>query len=383
MDSFGGYDFGLDAVQEERASRLHRETLIIDTMFQGPCGYRSFSEEATSELAALRQEEPELITTFAAALYRPIREAVAGNSKELEETWAGSGVTGANREIDNWVPDLFGQFAAHQASFDRLPWLRKALVAADFRRAHADGERAGYLSTQDTIHFGADLDLVRTACDLGLRMLQLTYNSQNLVGAGCTERTDAGVTHFGRKLIALMDELGIIVDTSHCGPRTTLDACELSERPVVASHTSAAALYPVDRAKSDDELKAIAETGGTVGIYAVPFFLGDSPGVTIEAMLDHVVYVSELVGVEHVTIGTDWPMQLPKNVLREVMAPLSATAGFRDEHKLDTTATLLGFDDYRDYPNITRGLVARGFGDAEITAILGANFLRVFEAVCG
>jgi membrane dipeptidase (peptidase family M19) len=111
-----------------------------------------------------------------------------------------------------------------------------------------------------------------------LRMVGLTYNSQNAIGGGCTERVDAGISTFGAAVVARMDELGIIVDTAHSGRRTTLDACVLSERPVVASHTSAAGLFDVARGKSDEELQAIAETGGVIGIYAVPFSSGPATG---------------------------------------------------------------------------------------------------------
>jgi membrane dipeptidase len=213
-------------------------------------------------------------------------------------------------------------------------------------------------------------------------MVGLTYNMQNTVGGGCTERTDTGVSNLGAALIAKMDELGMIVDTSHSGRQTTLDACELSERPVVASHTSAAGLYEVDRGKSDEELRALAETGGMIGIVAVPPFLGPGPGVTIEAMLDHIDYVARLVGWRHVGIGTDWPLQASRPTLEAVYLPMSWEMGFRPEHNL-SIANLVGFDDYRDYPNITRGLVGRGYDDEQIRGILGENFLRVFEEVCG
>jgi membrane dipeptidase len=151
---------------------------------------------------------------------------------------------------------------------------------------------------------------------------------------------------------------------------------------VVASHTSAAGLYEVDRGKSDVELKALAETGGVIGIAAVPPFLAPGEGVTIEAMLNHIDYASELVGWRHVGIGTDWPLQASRETLDAVYMPLMMESGFRPEHNL-SIANLVGFDDYRDYPNITRGLVSRGYDDEQIRGVLGENFLRVFEEVCG
>src|SRR5205807_2261930 len=141
-------------------------------------------------------------------------------------------------------------FGIATAQFDRLPWLVKALTADDFRRAKADGKRVGFISSQNTDGLDPGLDLLQSAYDMGLRMMALTYNNLNAVGAGCTERTDAGVSNYGARVIARMNDLGVIVDTAHSGRQTTLDACDLSTMPVVATHTSAGGLYEVDRAKS-------------------------------------------------------------------------------------------------------------------------------------
>jgi membrane dipeptidase len=105
--------------------------------------------------------------------------------------------------------------------------------------------------------------------------------------------------------------------------------------------------------------------------------------VDINAMLNHIEYVAEQVGVDHVCVGSDWPMQLPEWMLTEIMQPISVDIGFRPEDGIVATQRLLGFDDYRDFPNITRGLVARGWSDLDIQKVLGENFLRVMEAVCG
>jgi membrane dipeptidase len=179
-----------------------------------------------------------------------------------------------------------------------------------------------------------------------------------------------------------MDEMGIIVDTAHSGKQTTLDCCRVSRRPVIASHALAAAVQPHDRAKSDEEIRAIASTGGVIGIVAVPFFLSDGVDVTVEAMLDHIDHIASLVGPEHVAIGSDWPMQQSKASLLRLRA-IEERIGFRPEHRIDWPVNLVGLDDYRDFPNLTRGLVSRGHSDEAIRGILGENFLRVFAAVCG
>ena len=380
---FGTYDFDLVEAQEARARRLHEESIIIDTLFQGPCGYRSFTDAMVGQLEGEYERHRNAQRGLMSALKMPVRAAVRGESDEFERCWRASGLTAGNRQTGgSTVEEAFEGFALNQAQFDRLPWLRKALVAADIRAAKVEGGHAGFLSTQNTLDLGQNLDRLNQYHDMGMRMIQLTYNSVNFVAGGCTDRVDCGVTDFGVKVIARMNELGIIVDTGHCGRQTTLDACALSTVPVVASHTSAAGVHLHDRAKSDEELRAIAATGGYVGVYAVGMFLTPEPEATIEHMLDHIDYIARLIGPAHVGIGSDWPMQAPQWGL-ERLSEWALEIGFRPEHGVGAPRNLLGFDDYRDFPNITRGLVARGYSDDEIRGILGENFLRVFEGVCG
>jgi membrane dipeptidase len=218
-----------------------------------------------------------------------------------------------------------------------------------------------------------------------LDVCELAYNRMNFVAGGCTDRYDPGLSHFGLQFVQRCNEVGVIVDTAHTGRQSTLDACEASSKPVVATHTSAAELYACDRAKSDEELRALAGTGGVIGVYAVPFYLAalDGSQPTIELFFDHVDYLCELVGWQHVAIGTDWPIALPHDLQRRILMPRLEDHGFREEHNIDVTTTLAGFRDPRDFPNITRGLVSRGYDDDQIRGILGENFLRVFEDVCG
>jgi membrane dipeptidase len=382
-DEFGSFDFGLAAEDEARARALHESAIVVDMLCQGPCGHRAFRPEWDDEIRAYLATGGNVADGWNYVSELPIRHALAGtDGGVLEECWRSSGVTAGTRERDFVsVRDILGSLAIANAQFEQLPWFRRALSGEDIQAAKRDGQVAGFVNSQDTVGFGTDLTLLEDARALGLCMLQLTYNSQNFVGTGCTERIDSGLSNFGVRLVERSNDLGVLVDTSHCGRQTTLDACNVSRRPVVASHTSAASLYEVDRAKSDEELKAIAATGGVVGVYAVPFFLGAGKHVTVAALLDHVDYFVQLVGWEHVGIGTDWPLQMSQWALEHVAQPWTQVFGFRPEHNVDSMQTLVGFDDYRDYPNITRGLVARGYPDEQIRGILGENFCRVFDEV--
>jgi len=383
-ENFGNYDFALTAEQEARAGQLHNESIIVDMLFQGPCGYRSFTKEMESQIEADWKNYHDPAQSMFSSQHWPIRLAVAGEFPDFKECWDQSGITAATRDVQFASFELFAETSSlATAQFDHFPWLIKALKSEDIRRAKSEGNHAGIINTQLSRGMMANLlELLDSAYHIGLRMLQLTYNRMNLIGAGCGERTDAGVSNYGAQVIAKLNKLGVIVDTGHCGRQTTLDACTLSNTPVVASHTTAEAIFKFPRAKSDEELRAIAATGGVVGVCALPYFLSAGEGLTIDVMLDHIDYIVNLIGWNQVGIGTDWPLQMPKFVSREPFATSSARHGLPNAEKYDRSINLIGFDDYRDFPNITRGLVKRGYNDEQIKGILGYNFLRVFKDVC-
>lgn len=377
------WDYGLDSTQEERAQRLHEESIIVDMLFQGPVGAAVFTDEMSKHVVADYERDHDAYRNMFWTMRLPTRMAVRGELPEYKAWWDASGITAGSRGLaDRSMADVLWDLAMQTFQFDHFDWLLKALCAEDIRRAKVDGKHAGFLSLQNTVALGRDLDNLNLLHEFGLSMLQLTYNSMNFVGAGCTERTDAGLSSYGAKFIERMNELGIIVDTGHCGRQTTLDACEVSRSPVVASHTSAERISGRARSKSDEELEAIAGSGGVIGIVACPEFLSAEPGATIEDFLDHIDYVVNLVGCGHVGIGTDWPLQMDEWSSRKLVEEVAPETGFRPEDEI-SDEMLIGFDDYREFINITRGLVSRGYSDKEIADILGENFLRVFEQVCG
>lgn len=378
------FTFGLDEAQENRAAQLHRESLIIDLLYQGPIGPETFPLELEEEIHEMLTTSPRDVFSLYKLMSEPVRRAVANKLDQFRTQWLASGVTGGNREIELAYFEIYADLMGlAQSQFDNLSWMVKAVVAEDFRTAKRQQLAAGFISTQMVSGPFPSLEILRHGWESGLRMVQLTYNEKNTLGCGCTDKENSGVTDFGRSAILLMNDLGVIVDTGHCGERTTLDACEISSRPVVASHTAASGIYHHDRCKSDDELRAIAETGGVIGVVAVPFFLQNGKNVTLNDMLNHIDYIAELVGPEHVAIGTDWPSQIPYSILNDVFADVISSVGFRSEHNVNPSSTIDGFRDYLDFPNITRGLVSRDYSDSEIKGILGENFLRVFKEVCG
>lgn len=177
----------------------------------------------------------------------------------------------------------------------------------DIRRARAAGRIGLVFGVQNATVLEDDLRLLPAIRDLGIRIVQLTYNERNLVGDGCAERTDAGLSDFGVALVREMNRLRLLIDLSHVGERTSRDAIELSEAPVVATHSNARTRCDYPRNLSDEVLKALGARGGVVGINAFPGFVSARPGVeqTVEDYLDHVVYVGDLIGRDKVGIGLD------------------------------------------------------------------------------
>jgi membrane dipeptidase len=379
---FGNYGFKLSDELERRSARCHADATIIDIVWWGPNGYRSFTSKMDAELRAAYQRHHDVSALMTHAHRMPGRLAVAGQFPEYREHWDASGITAGHSEIH--VGDL--RVLLEDISYvdyvvDHLPWLQKALRADDFRTAKRTGGHALYMQCQPSSPITADFSVIDLAYDAGLRVLQLSYNVQDAIGTGCTERSAGGVSNLGARLIRRLNNLGVIVDVAHCNAQTALDACRISEQPVIVSHTAAAARFAHDRGILDDVALAVAETGGIVGVVAAPPFLANG-SASIETMLDHIDHFAQQVGWEHVSIGTDWPLCAPKWALVEFESWVLAH-GFRPEHGIVPTMNLVGFDDYRDFPNITRGLVAHGYTDEQIKGILGENFLRVFQTVCG
>jgi membrane dipeptidase len=361
--------------------------VVIDLLSQHAGGnlfahYPKFLREEFEALMA--QVKPDFFGYLQAA-YWPYEMSKLGKSDLIREWFREAGLTCATHGIpvhDGRDPTCL-EWERIVAAYSDLPWLRYVTSASQIRQAKKDGVLASYGHWQPSEPVPNDLRALDAAYGRGLRSFMLTYNRMNNIGVGCTERVDAGLSEFGVSVVKHCNEIGLMVDVSHCGHLTTLDACRHSRGPVNANHTCARSLSHHARGKSNEALRAIAETGGIIGVVALPAFLTERASPTIEHMLDHIDYIADLVGVQHLALGTDWPLQAPEKMLSELLSPRNTSLGFREKDRLNVTQRLEGFDDVRDLPNITRGLVKRGYSDDEIRGILGENALRVFGEVCG
>ncbi len=379
----GDYDFGLSAEQETRAADLHADSISIDLCSMGPGGPTIYERLPQDEIEARLPESMHPFARFSKGMVLPY-ELTAEGATDTLQTFC-NGHSAASFSMGGVSAAALEPLQNLNAWVETIPWMELARTAEDFRRGQREGIYVTYGFAQPGLEgLPRDLEQFDKAHELGCRSIMLTYNRQDFVGAGCTERTNAGLSNYGKDVVAKMNDIGLIVDTSHCGFQTTLDACFFSKAPVTANHTGAAALFNHDRAKSDEEIIAIAETGGLIGIYALPFFLApphENPG--FEVILDNIDYVANLVGWEHVGIGTDWPFMLSHHLAEITIGTQTAELGFRPEHGISIRRTTGGYEDARDFINFTRGMVSRGYTDEQIKGILGENYLRIFEQVCG
>jgi membrane dipeptidase len=247
-------------------------------------------------------------------------------------------------------------------------------TAADLDRAKAERKVAVIMGVQNADHFRTAAD-VKSYYLLGQRCAQLTYNSQNLIGSGGTERVDGGITDFGAEIIKAMNDVGMLIDVSHCGDRTTLDAIELSPKPIAITHSNCRAILDHPRLKTDEAIRKLAAKGGVMGITGVRMFVLDREPTTLEHIVDHIDHVVKLVGIEHVGIGSDADLNgyddMPPDQLKMLKGLYKASYGFRD--KLD----IEGFDHPQKIFDLTEALFRRGYSEQNIIAVLGGNFRRL------
>ena len=301
--------------------------------------------------------------------------------KDIAEFKA-SGITGFHHSVGIGGPGAKTQALDLLASYQG--WVGRqadifTLVGTvdDLDHAKAEGKFGIIMGLQNAEQFET-ADDVQYFYRLGLRCAQLTYNSQNLIGSGSTDRIDGGVSDFGEGIIKAMNKTGMLVDTSHCGERTTLDAIALSPKPIAITHSNCKALNPHPRNKSDEVIQKLAAKGGVMGITGVRMFIKAKDPTTVSDMADHVDHVAKLVGIEHVGIGSDADLNgyddMPADQYKQLKAGYKASYAFRDKIDID------GFDHPQKIYDLTEELIKRGYSDANIRLVLGGNFRRLLGA---
>lgn len=299
-------------------------------------------------------------------------------ASEIDVFHIASGVGGrstedAYRNVLAFVGQYNGLIANRPDVFVRID------SAADLDAVHGSGRTGVLIGVQNSEHFRSPDD-VDTFFALGQRVSQLTYNARNRIGNGATERVDGGISDFGAAVVERMNQVGMAVDVSHSGDRTTLDACDLSRAPVLFTHSNCRALNPGHpRCKTDEAIRRMAETGGVMGITGVRNFVKDREPTTIEDYLDHFDHVRDLVGIEHLGIGSDIDLfgydAIPAEQYQALKANYKGSYAFREKIDIE------GIDHPKRMFDVTEGLLRRGYTDEHVRLVLGGNFRRVLGEI--
>ncbi len=267
--------------------------------------------------------------------------------------------------------------------FEQFPDLIfQGRTADDVTRARETGRTAIFFGSQNPSCMEDDIGLVEVLHTLGLRFMQLTYNNQSLLASGCYEGEDTGLTRMGREVVAEMNRVGLVVDMSHSGERSTLEAIEHSTRPIAITHANPASWHKALRNKSDTVLRALGESGGMLGFSVYPHHLKGGSACTLQDYCDMIVRTADLIGIEHLGIGTDLCQDQPDSIVEWMRVGRWTKSIDYGEG----SATAPGFPpmpnwfaDNRDFGGIATGLKAAGMGVADVAAVMGGNWLRFFE----
>lgn len=251
---------------------------------------------------------------------------------------------------------------------------------ADIVAARESGRVGIMLGFQNTAPLQGDIYLVEQYARLGIKVMQLTYNNQNEVGSGCFETTDGGLTRFGRNVVRKLNENSVLVDLSHVGEVTSFETIEHSDAPVAITHANPRAWFDSPRNKSDELLKALADSGGVVGCTLYPLFIGGAE-TTLESFTGMVANLADMIGVEHIGIGTDLVQGRTNADL------ITWRSGHWEELCGAGTPELPEWPEWfssgRDFGNLAEGFSARGFDESEVDLLMGGNWVRLMADVIG
>ena len=295
-------------------------------------------------------------------------------------------VTGINATIAIWenYRETMDNLAAWIHRFEtQSGTLAQAGSVSDILQAKEEGKTAVVLGWQNASPIENDLNRLALFHKLGVRIIQITYNERNLVGNGCYERNDEGLSNFGQDVVREMNRLGMLIDLSHVGDRTTLEAAELSDQPVACTHANARGYFDHPRNKTDDALRLITERGGVIGANAFPPFLRNGFESTLTDYVDAIDDLVERVGIDHVGIGTDYTQNQPKAFFDWIFSQQGTKLRDVSDVYPENLLHPEGMETPDSLSNVAEELISRGYNAQDVSKVLGGNWLRLFRQVWG
>lgn len=267
--------------------------------------------------------------------------------------------------------------------FEQFPDLIfQGFTGDDVRHARETNRTAIFFGYQNPSPIEDDIGLVEIHHRLGARFMQLSYNNQSLLATGCYESEDSGITRMGREVIAEMNRVGLVVDMSHSADRSTLEAMEISSRPIAITHANPHNWHPALRNKSDDLLKALGQSEGMLGFSVYPHHLHGKSDCTLESFCQMIADTADLMGIDHIGIGTDLCQDQPDSIVEWMRTGRWTKAidyGEGSASDAGFPPMPSWFNDNRDFDNIENGLRTVGLSDADVGKVMGENWLRFYD----
>ena len=254
----------------------------------------------------------------------------------------------------------------------------------DIEKAHQEKKTAIFFGFQNCSPIEDDIGLVESVHKMGARFMQLTYNNQSLLATGCYEKTDSGVTRMGKEVIKEMNRVGIVVDMSHSAEQSTLDAIELSSKPIAITHANPSFWFAAKRNKSNVVLKTLADSDGIMGLSLYPHHLKNTSDCTLESFCEMAAKTAEIMGVKHIGIGSDLCLNQPNSVvewMRNGTWTKTKDYGEGSSSNPHFPKQPKWFEDARGFNNLEKGLKKVGFQEAEVNDILGNNWYNFYRGI--
>jgi membrane dipeptidase len=361
------YESPVSAAERERAAQLMRDNIVV-SLHDHPVRFPDDMRETPQYNRTGRQH-----TAFAGLMK-------SGMTIVFDNMMDGTACVTGNAPW-RWL-DIITDLGMRQADVAHQDDIVVIRTLNDISSAKRDSKVGLVFGLEAATPIENELDRLDVLFGLGLRQIGIAYSDANALGSGLSEKVDAGLTNFGRRAVRRMNQVGLAIDISHSSDQTGIDVCAASEQPVFMTHAGARAVWETSRMKSDDVLRAVAETGGVIGMSAAPHttLSHEHPRHSILSVMDHFLYCADLVGIEHVAFGPD-TLYGDHVQLHQVFGHLLRVAdlGGPSYEKVDYVDGLE--NPTENFTNITEWLVQRGFSDDDIAAVLGANIIRALEAI--
>lgn len=306
-------------------------------------------------------------------------------SRDVFEMMKAGGITAVHVTVTYWentIETLRNLGHWNQLFQQHADLIMPIRTVADIHTAKQLGKVGIIFGFQNCSPIEDDFMLVELFQQLGVRFMQLTYNNQTLLASGCYEPTDSGITRFGKVVIQEMNRVGIIIDMSHSGDRSTLEAIELSSKPITVSHANPRFFHDALRNKSDEVIRALGASGGMLGFSLYPLHLKNGGDCTLNEFCTMVARTAEMIGVDHIGIGSDLCVNQPISILHWMRNGRWSKETDYGEAKAGNVAWPQQpnwFQNASHMGNLTQGLLDIGFNETDVGKIMGGNWLRFFE----